>query len=143
MALDWAKPTAANLHFLQRNGTKTLFQDPLHFHKIDASYQGEPPEKGGLLFQGAGTMRLWLSIIAICFAGPALAGQAEYMTLGVWQRSCGQFIAAVGQAPLGATDLQIWALAIPGAAGKRQPAAPGDRGAAQSSPAQRPICILV
>ena len=108
MALDWAKPTAANLHFLQRNGTKTLFQDPLHFHKIDASYQGEPPEKGGLLFQGAGTMQLWLSIIAICFAGPALAGQARGMTLGVWQRSCGQFIAAVGQAPLGATDLQIW-----------------------------------
>jgi hypothetical protein len=55
--LDGAKPTAANLHFLQRNGTKTLLQDPLHFHKIDVSYQGEPPEKGGLLFQGAGTMR--------------------------------------------------------------------------------------
>ncbi|MCS3929283.1 hypothetical protein M2175_004314 [Bradyrhizobium elkanii] len=48
-------------------------------------------------------MRLWLSIIAICFAGPALAGQAGVMTLGVGQRSCGQFIAAVGQAPLGAT----------------------------------------
>lgn len=48
-------------------------------------------------------MRLWLSIIAICFASPALAGQAGVMTLGVGQRSCGQFIAAVGQAPLGAT----------------------------------------
>ncbi|MET4720759.1 hypothetical protein ABIF63_004865 [Bradyrhizobium japonicum] len=103
MALDWAKPTAANLHFLQRNGTKTLFQDPLHFHKIDVSYKESPPKRGFFCFRD-----LWLSIIAICFAGPALAGQARGMTLGVWQRSCGQFIAAVGQAPLGATDLQIW-----------------------------------
>jgi hypothetical protein len=47
-------------------------------------------------------MRFWLSLVAVCLASQAFAGEAGVMVLGAGQRSCGQFIAAVGQGPVGA-----------------------------------------
>ena len=46
-------------------------------------------------------MRFWLALVAGCFVKRALAGESGMLVLGVGQRSCGKFIAAVG--PIGAT----------------------------------------
>ena len=46
-------------------------------------------------------MRFWLMVAASCLAGPAFAGDG-IMILGAGQRSCGQFLASVGDAPIGA-----------------------------------------
>jgi hypothetical protein len=46
-------------------------------------------------------MRFGLMVAAVLFASPAFAGDEDVAVVGAGQRSCGQFIAAVGNAPVG------------------------------------------
>jgi hypothetical protein len=46
-------------------------------------------------------MRILLTLMMLCLVSQAQAGQAGVLILGAGQRSCGQFIAAVGQTPVG------------------------------------------
>jgi hypothetical protein len=52
-------------------------------------------------------MRLWLTLITLCLVSQSQsrAGQVGVMVLGAGQRSYGQFIAAVVQAPVGAVAM--------------------------------------
>jgi hypothetical protein len=54
-----------------------------------------------LLGLEGGDMRFGLMVAAVLFVSPALAGDEDVAVLGAGQRSCGQFIAAVGNAPVG------------------------------------------
>ncbi|WP_130217663.1 hypothetical protein [Bradyrhizobium genosp. SA-3] len=45
-------------------------------------------------------MRLWLTLIVLCLVSQARAAEGV-LVIGAGQRSCGQFIAAVGQTPVG------------------------------------------
>jgi hypothetical protein len=46
-------------------------------------------------------MRFLLALLAVCMATQALAGQTGLLVIGVGQRSCGEFVAAVGMTPVG------------------------------------------